>query len=120
MQARQGIARYPASQREHAISILHDRHYCPLKSTRKPGAARGPDDYNGHRPGPRNANRSSPQSMFRIINDPDYLNVATALDGIGPALRHATPGRYAVEEVSPAGQLLPSTRASTGRWRRSA
>jgi hypothetical protein len=46
--------------------------------------------------------------MFRIIRDPnDYLLAATP-DDIAQALQQAGLGRFIVEEVSPAGQLLPS------------
>jgi hypothetical protein len=54
-------------------------------------------------------------TMFRIIRDPnDYYMVASP-DAIAHALGDAQPGRFLVEEVSPAGQLLPSGQSS-GRW----
>jgi hypothetical protein len=53
--------------------------------------------------------------MFRIIREPsDYASTAS-LDEIAHAVRHARPGRFVVEEVSPAGQLLPSGH-SCRRW----
>jgi hypothetical protein len=53
--------------------------------------------------------------MFRIIREPDYYATAASPDDIAQALRHARPGRFVVEEVSPAGQLLPSGH-SCRRW----
>jgi hypothetical protein len=53
--------------------------------------------------------------MFRIIRGFDYCATADSPDEIGHALRHATPGRYVVEEVSRAGELLPSGH-SCRRW----
>src|SRR5262249_47374924 len=47
-------------------------------------------------------------AMFRIIRGQGfYATVATA-DDIAHAIEHAKPGRYIVEEVSRAGELLPS------------
>jgi hypothetical protein len=46
--------------------------------------------------------------MFRMIRGQGfYATVATA-DDIAHAIEHAKPGRYIVEEVSRAGELLPS------------
>lgn len=53
--------------------------------------------------------------MFRIIKDPDHLTSAASPDEIRQVLRHSPPGHYAVEEVSPAGELLPSGH-SCRRW----
>jgi len=53
--------------------------------------------------------------MFRIIRDPnDYLVAASSAE-IAQALRHAPAGRFVVEEVSPAGELLASNH-SCRRW----
>jgi hypothetical protein len=46
--------------------------------------------------------------MFRIIREPDCHAILANPDEIGPAIRHEPPGRYIVEEVSRAGELLPS------------
>jgi hypothetical protein len=53
--------------------------------------------------------------MFRIIRKPNDYATAANPDEIAQALRHARPGRFVVEEVSPAGQLLPSG-YSCRRW----
>ena len=53
--------------------------------------------------------------MLRIIRGFDNYTPAASPDEIGDALRHATPGRYDVEALSQAGQLLPSGR-SCCRW----
>ena len=53
--------------------------------------------------------------MFRIIKDPDYLTTAASPDEIRQVLTDAPPGRYAVEEVSAAGELFPSGH-SCRRW----
>jgi hypothetical protein len=58
---------------------------------------------------------SEAATMLRIIRGFDYCTTADKPDEIGHALRHATPGRYDVEEVSQAGQLLPSGH-SCRRW----
>jgi hypothetical protein len=47
-------------------------------------------------------------AMLRIIRGLDYCATADSPDEITHALRHAPPGRYVVEEVSRAGELLPS------------
>jgi hypothetical protein len=53
--------------------------------------------------------------MFRIIKEPDYLEAAPTIDGAAQVLTDSPPGRYAAEEVSPAGELLPSGH-SCRRW----
>jgi hypothetical protein len=53
--------------------------------------------------------------MFRIIKDQNYQTTAATAEEIPRALRHANPGRYVVEEISPAGRLLPSGH-SCRRW----
>jgi hypothetical protein len=46
--------------------------------------------------------------MLRIICEPDYHTTVASPDEIAQVLQHAGPGRYVVEEVSLAGQLLAS------------
>jgi hypothetical protein len=46
--------------------------------------------------------------MLRIIHEPDYYTTVASPDDVALVLHHAKPGRYTVEEVSPAGKLLPS------------
>jgi hypothetical protein len=53
--------------------------------------------------------------MLRLIRDPTCYTTAASPDEIAKALRHERPGRFVVEEVSPAGQLLPSGH-SCRRW----
>jgi hypothetical protein len=53
--------------------------------------------------------------MFRIVRGLDYCATADKPDEIGQALRHARAARYVVEEVSRAGELLPSGH-SCRRW----
>jgi hypothetical protein len=53
--------------------------------------------------------------MYRIIREPNDYATAVSPDEIAEAIRHARPGRLIVEEVSPAGQLLPSG-YSCRRW----
>jgi hypothetical protein len=53
--------------------------------------------------------------MFRIIREPDDYATAASPEDIAQTIRHARPGRFVVEEVSPAGQLLPSGH-SCRRW----
>jgi hypothetical protein len=53
--------------------------------------------------------------MFRIIRGESCYTMADSPDAIMEALRHAKPGRYIVEEVSRAGELLPSGH-SCRRW----
>jgi hypothetical protein len=53
--------------------------------------------------------------MLRITGGFDFCTTADNPDEIGQALRHAGPGRYTVEEVSRAGELLPSGH-SYRRW----
>jgi hypothetical protein len=53
--------------------------------------------------------------MFRIIREPNDSVIAVSPGEIAQAIRHARPGRFVVEEVSPAGQLLPSGH-SCRRW----
>jgi hypothetical protein len=53
--------------------------------------------------------------MFRIIREPNDYATAASPDEIAQAIRHARPGRFVVEEVSPAGQLL-RTGCSCRRW----
>jgi hypothetical protein len=54
-------------------------------------------------------------AMFRIIRGQDFYAIAARPDEIARAIRHDRPGRFIVEEVSPAGQLLPSGH-SCRRW----
>jgi hypothetical protein len=58
---------------------------------------------------------SEAAAMFRSIRGQDYYTMATTPDEIVEALRHARPGRFIVEELSQAGQLLPSGH-SCRRW----
>jgi hypothetical protein len=53
--------------------------------------------------------------MYRIIREPNDYATADSPDEIAQAIRHARPGRFVVEEVAPAGQLLPSG-YSCRRW----
>jgi hypothetical protein len=53
--------------------------------------------------------------MFRIICGQDYFTVAASPDEIVEALRDARAGRYDVEDVSRAGELLRSGH-SYRRW----
>jgi hypothetical protein len=53
--------------------------------------------------------------VFRIIRDPNDYYLAASVDDIDHALGDAQPGRFIVEEVSAAGQVLPS-RHSCRRW----
>jgi hypothetical protein len=53
--------------------------------------------------------------MYRIIREPNDYATAASPDEIAQAIRHARPGRFVVEEVSAAGQLLPSG-YSCRRW----
>jgi hypothetical protein len=53
--------------------------------------------------------------MFRIIRGQDYYTTAASPDEIVEALGHAKPGRFIIEEVSRAGELLPSGH-SCRRW----
>jgi hypothetical protein len=53
--------------------------------------------------------------MYRIIREPACYAPAASVDYIAHILRHQRPGRFVVEEVSPAGQLLPSG-YSCRRW----
>jgi hypothetical protein len=53
--------------------------------------------------------------MLRITRAFDFCTTADIPEGIGHALRHAKPGRFIVEEVSRAGELLPSGH-SCRRW----
>jgi hypothetical protein len=53
--------------------------------------------------------------MFRIIREQDFYTIAASPDEIVEALRHAGPGRFIVEEVSRAGELLRSGH-SCRRW----
>jgi hypothetical protein len=47
--------------------------------------------------------------MYRIIQEPDFVTITAARpDEITQVLQHAPPGRFILEEVSPAGQFLPS------------
>jgi hypothetical protein len=46
--------------------------------------------------------------MFRVTKDSDYLTIAATPDEIGRNLAHAPRGRFTVEEVSLAQDLLPS------------
>jgi hypothetical protein len=55
--------------------------------------------------------------MFRIIRGEDYHTTAATTGEIAEALRQAKPGRFIVEEVSRAGELLPSG-YSCQRWGR--
>jgi hypothetical protein len=54
-------------------------------------------------------------AMFRIIREQDYYTIAASPDEVSEALRYARPGRYLIEEVSRAGELLPSGH-SCRRW----
>jgi hypothetical protein len=54
-------------------------------------------------------------TMFRIIREPNDFYMAAGPDDIAHALGGARPDRFIVEEVSPAGQLLPSGH-SCRRW----
>jgi hypothetical protein len=56
-------------------------------------------------------------TMFRIIRDPNDYYMAASPDDIAHALEDAQPGRFLVEEILPAGQLLPSGH-SCRRWGR--
>jgi hypothetical protein len=51
---------------------------------------------------------SEATAMFRIIRGQDYYTMAASPDDIVQALLGARPGRFIIEEVSPAGKLLPS------------
>jgi hypothetical protein len=53
--------------------------------------------------------------MLRITGGFEFCTTADGPDEIGHVLRHASPGRFIVEEVSRAGELLPSGH-SCRRW----
>jgi hypothetical protein len=53
--------------------------------------------------------------MFRITREPKHYATAASPDEIAHTLRHARPGRFIVEEISPARELLPSGH-SCRRW----
>jgi hypothetical protein len=54
-------------------------------------------------------------AMFRIIREPNDYAIAANVDDISQAIRHSRPSRFIVEEISPAGRLLPSGH-SCRRW----
>jgi hypothetical protein len=45
---------------------------------------------------------------FRVVRGQDIVGTYPDLEAIAVALRGARPGRYVIEEVAAAGQLLPS------------
>ena len=53
--------------------------------------------------------------MFRIIRDPNDYSLTASPEDIAHSLGDAQPGRFLVEEVAPAGELLPSGH-SCRRW----
>jgi hypothetical protein len=53
--------------------------------------------------------------MFRIIRGQDYFTMVASPDEIADVIQRAKPGRYTIEEVSRAGELLPSGH-SCRRW----
>jgi hypothetical protein len=53
--------------------------------------------------------------MFRIIHEPNVYLMVARPDDIAHAIRHGRPGRFIVEELSPAGQSLASGH-SCRRW----
>jgi hypothetical protein len=53
--------------------------------------------------------------MLRITRGFDFCTTADEPNEIGRALRHASPGRFIVEEVAVAGALLPPGH-SCRRW----
>jgi hypothetical protein len=53
--------------------------------------------------------------MLRIIREPVYYTTVANPDEIAQVLRRARPGRFIVEDVAPAGQLLASGH-SCRRW----
>ena len=53
--------------------------------------------------------------MFRILKDPDYLETADTVHEVRESLTDVPPGRYAIEEVTAAGDLLRSAH-SCRRW----
>jgi hypothetical protein len=54
-------------------------------------------------------------AMFRIIRGQGLYTTVATDDDIAQAIEHGKPGRYIVEEVSRAGELLPSDH-SCRRW----
>jgi hypothetical protein len=54
-------------------------------------------------------------AMLRIIRGQDYYTIAASTVEIAEAIKRAKPGRYTIEEVSRAGELLPSGH-SCRRW----
>jgi hypothetical protein len=85
----------------HAVapcSLLNDCHPQPVNAYLPPGFQ-------------RQSTRQRPDeapAMLRIIRDPSDYTMAASPDDIAQAICDARPGRFFVEEVSRAGQLLPS------------
>jgi hypothetical protein len=52
---------------------------------------------------------------YRVVRGPDILGTYPDLEAVEAALRGTRPGRYIVEEVAAAGELLPSG-YSCERW----
>jgi hypothetical protein len=56
---------------------------------------------------------------YRVIRGSDIIGVYPSLEAVEMSLRRARPGKYIIEEVSAAGELLPSGLRSHPAARRS-